>query len=146
MTSINYDRSSASIIEMNNVFVLSNPERDFFRVRQYSDLVFRSQAGDWYMLVNGKELMFIEMMREPDTCDPYQNGWVTGVSSDSQGNLILEAEGFVDGGYTFTVDSSCPIGVGSGVITYWVVDPNTRLWVVDLATADVCEASTWSSL
>jgi hypothetical protein len=105
------------------------------------------------MVVNAEALISIEVIREQDTCDPYPTGWVTGVSSGSQGNLILEVE---EQGLAATVDSSCPIGVGSGLASYETPDsasaaggysPSTasKWYVVDLATVDVCEVIGWSS-
>ena len=105
------------------------------------------------MIFNGEELISIEVIREQDTCDPYPTGWVTGVSSDSLGNLVLEFEG---NGLTATADSSCPIGVGSGLVSYETpgasdvagYSPSTgpKWWVVDIATVDVCEVKWWGSL
>ena len=152
MTSPNYDRSNASIIEMDNGLQLVNPGGDFmWGSRQYLDVTFRSQAGDWYMIFNQEELISIEVIREQDTCDPYQVGLVTGVSSDSEGNPILEFEGQ---GLAATVYSSCPIGVGSALASYTTpssaasgYSPSTasKDWVVDLATVDVCEVTFWNT-
>ena len=116
-------------------------------------VVFRSQSGDWYAALNGSGLFSIEVIREQDTCDPYPTGWVTGVSSDLQGNLVLEFEG---NGLTANVDSSCPIGVGSGLVSYetpgvsdvagYSSSTRSTWWVVDIATVDVCEVKFWNSL
>jgi len=151
----NADRSNASIIEMDNGLQLANHEDlafSYLASRQYYDVTFRSQAGDWYMIVNGERLISIEVIREQDTCNQYPTLWVTGVSSDAQGNLLLE---FEDLGVVATVDSSCAIGVGSGLATYETpsshaaggYSPSTasKQYVVDLATVDVCEVIAWSS-
>jgi hypothetical protein len=116
--------------------------------RQYLDVTFRSQAGDWYMIFNGEQLFSIEVIREQDTCNQYPASWVTGVSYDAQGKRLV----FEDLGLVATVDSSCPIGVGSGLAQYetqssgagFSSSTDGKWYVVDLATADVCEVIVWS--
>lgn len=105
-------------------------------------IVFKSLAGDWYMIVDEAQLITIDVLREPDTCREYPYGEVVNVVYDYEGGKLLEFSNY----QSAIVEASCPIGLGAKLASYkektsgtgWETD-GKKSFIVDLLTVDVCE-------
>lgn len=125
--------SSDSVVTMKNgLELINNSGKSWYSGDEHT--VFRSRTGNWYTIQEAEEMYRIEVTREPSSCFEYAYGEVTEVSRNYEGDsvLVIGTEGEI------TVSSSCPMDIGSKLGGY--SRPFGAAYVVDLLTADVCEA------